>query len=115
MSTASPRPAHFYRCDRCDRRFVAFDDDRSADLLCLCGAELVTSRPPSGLFEVLSSSSVAQARRDGHDGRDSSERDSAVLPEADLGYGPSHGNEESRGGPTGPGDAPAIVDHSERG
>jgi NADH:ubiquinone oxidoreductase subunit F (NADH-binding) len=33
----------------------------------------------------------------------------ALRPEADLGYGASHGNKQGHGGPSGPGDAPAMV------
>lgn len=90
-----------YRCTSCSRCYVAFGRERAAQILCACGAPLAPIDLPRGAYELRSRAPIDAAAT--NPGRP------PTPSESDVGYGASHGYPPSSGGPTGPGDAPAIT------
>lgn len=106
MNSTNPqvsRPSTPYHCSSCSRCFIAFSDAPTDELVCACGAVLVPSSLPGGIYELRSP--IPEGSRATNPTLQSSP--SGIQGEADLGYGKSHGYGPSHGGPTGPGDAPA--------
>jgi DNA-directed RNA polymerase subunit RPC12/RpoP len=86
-----------YGCSRCARSFIAVGEAPvDEELSCPCGGELSPRPLRAGLYE-LATLHEPPARR----------HEPPIAEEHDLGYGASHGYDATRGGPTGPGDAPA--------
>ncbi len=107
---------HAYRCPRCGRGwFVVGDDSADTSAKCPCGSPLVADALAAGTYEIQEKSPASSGHRARKHGAASSSSSSSSssspssLPvEDDLGYGASHGYGPSHGGPTGPGDAPAV-------
>ncbi|UQA56629.1 hypothetical protein [Polyangium aurulentum] len=111
---------HAYQCPQCTRRwFVVGEDSADSSAKCACGSPLVADALAAGTYEIQASSASAatasaptaapapspppgaRPRRPKHGA-------SSLPVEDDLGYGASHGYGPGHGGPTGPGDAPAL-------
>jgi hypothetical protein len=99
LAMKSPHAAEAYVCEDCSKRYAVVPGDGlgMAGMVCTCGGDLIIAEPlEPGVYELEGS----PARPKG--GQSSDAR------EADLGYNESHGYGPSHGGPTGPGDAPAV-------
>jgi hypothetical protein len=115
QQTQVTHSAKVYRCSSCARCFVALDDDRDEAALCPCGAPLVAGLVDSGRHEILSNSPRDAPVAEPEPAAPCEMPEPATPPaEADLGYGASHGYKQGHGGPSGPGDAPAVVATGER-
>lgn len=91
-----------YRCSSCARCFVELGDPDRGEALCTCGAPLVASSLPHGLYELRAPTGDVAAPKP--------PSRAEVPQEDDAGYGASHGYGPAHGGPTSPGDAPAKGD-----
>lgn len=109
--TPSQTSARSYACAACGRRFVvvSLPAQAHAGPRCVCGAVLAETPLSSGVYEIRKSRRASRRRSPK---RKPASAQASLLPpmphEPDLGYGESHGYGPAHGGPTGPGDAPAI-------
>jgi hypothetical protein len=98
LAMTSPHATEVYVCEDCSKRYAVVPGDGlgAVGMMCTCGGDLIPVPLEPGVYELEGS------RRSPKGGQGSDAR------EADLGYNESHGYGPSHGGPTGPGDAPAV-------
>jgi hypothetical protein len=87
------------------------DDSADTSAKCACGSPLVADALAAGTYEIQAdraAAASAPAPAPASRPRRAKHGASSLPVEDDLGYGASHGYGPSHGGPTGPGDAPAV-------
>jgi hypothetical protein len=111
-STPSQTSARPYACAACGRRFVVVGLPAGAHAgpRCVCGEVLAETPLSSGIYEIRKSRRASRRRPPTRKVAGASPP--SMPHEPDLGYGESHGYGPAHGGPTGPGDAPALDEPS---
>jgi hypothetical protein len=102
--TGVPR-MRVYLCSTCARRCLVVGDEGSQR--CICGGELTPAILSPGQYELIGQSAPVSPKESHETAKPTAEPGPTAEKEADLGYGQSHGYDNTHGGPTGPGDAPA--------
>lgn len=103
-------PMTGFRCSVCARSFIAVDVRVGRNLLCSCGGAMLPRALARGLYE-LSAPEPCDSRLTMPE--EQGPRAAPVAMEEDVGYGASHGYDATHGGPSGPGDAPAVTPAAE--